>query len=269
MNLGRFILGLVVFAIFLFLLAPIVFVVVASFGESALLTFPPTGFTVEWYGKISPDFLQGARISLIVGAASSGLATLLGTPAALAIVKGRFPGQRLVNTLTVSPLMVPTLVIGVSMFQFYIWVWDLTGIGLGGRLSGLILGHTVFTLAYVIRSVVAGLAHFDPALEEAAMNLGATPLQTFFRVTLPQLMPGITAGAIFAFITSFDDVPVALFLSGSDATPLPIKIFTSIEYSIDPSVMALAACVIYTSLAVMVVLDRTLGLDKFFGASRA
>lgn len=269
MSPGRLVIRLVVFVIFVFLLTPIVFVVVASFGRSSLLTFPPAGFTLEWYGKISPAFLQAARTSLVVSVAASVVSTLLGTPAALALVKGRFPGQRVLNTLTLSPLMVPTLVIGVSLFQFYIWVWDITGVGLGGRLGGLILGHTVFTIAYVIRSVVAGLAHFDRSLEEAAMNLGATPVETFFRITLPQLVPGISAGAIFAFISSFDDVPVALFLSGPEAMTLPIKIFTSIEYSIDPSLMALAACVIYVSLAMMVLLELTLGLDKFFGATRA
>lgn len=269
MSMGRIVVGFVVFAVFIFLVAPIVFVVGASFGRSALLTFPPRGLTLEWYGKISPGFLEAVRVSVVVGVAASGIGVLLGTPAALALVKGRFPGRGAVNTLTLSPLMVPTLVLGVSMYHFYIRIWDVTGIGLGGRLSGLIAGHSVFTIAYVIRGVVAGLAHFDPSLEEAAMNLGATPLQTFFRITLPQLMPGISAGAIFAFITSFDDVPVALFLSGAEATTLPIKIFTSIEYSIDPSIMALSAWVVCASLGAMILLDRTLGLDKFFGASRA
>ncbi len=269
MGLGRIVVALVTFVVFIFLLAPIVFVVGASFGKSALLTFPPTEFTSEWYGKISAGFFEAARVSVVVGVAASAIGVLLGTPAALALVKGRFPGRRALNTLTLSPLMVPTLVLGVSMYQFYVWVWDVTGVGLGGRLSGLIVGHSVFTVAYVVRAVVAGLAHFDASLEEAAMNLGATPLQTFFRITFPQLMPGISAGAIFAFITSFDDVPVALFLSGGEATTLPIKIFTSIEYSIDPSIMALSVYVIGASLGAMILLDRTLGLEKFFGASRA
>lgn len=269
MRFARLAFGLVVFLIFVFLLTPIVFVVLASFSESTLLTFPPKQFTLDWYRKVPPVFLWPLRTSFIVAVAASVISTLFGVPAALAIARGRFPGQRVLNTLTLSPLMVPTLVIGVSLFQFYIWVWDVTGMTVGGSLSGLIIGHTSFTIPYVIRSVVAALAHFDRSIEEAAMNLGATPGQTFFRVTLPQLVPGIAAGAIFAFITSFDDVPVALFLSSADVTTFPIKIFTSIEFSLTPGVMAVAAWVIYASLAVMVLLDRTLGLDKFFGASRA
>jgi putative spermidine/putrescine transport system permease protein len=255
--------------IFVFLVTPIVFVVFASFNESALLTFPPDQFTLQWYGKIPRSFFEGLQTSIVLGISVSALSTLLGTPAALAIVKGRFPGRRFLNTLTMSPLMVPALVIGVSMFQFFNWIWDITGVSLGGHLIGLVLGHSAFTIPYVVRSVVAGLAHFDPFLEEAAMNLGATPVQTFFRVTFPQLLPGITAGAIFAFLTSFDDVPVALFLSGAEATTLPIKIFTSIEFSFNPAVMALASSVIYGSVALMVLLHWTIGLDKFFGAVRA
>lgn len=269
MSLRRLVFGLVVAGVFVFLLGPVVFVVLASFDESTFLTFPPSRFTLDWYRGLSAAFLASLKTSLIVAAATAVISTLVGVPAALGLVRGHFRGRQVLNTAMLSPLVVPTLVIGVAAFQFYIWVWDVSGVGLGGSVMGLVIGHTAFAVAYVIRSVVASLAHFDVSLEEAAMNLGATPPQSFFRVTLPQIMPGVTAGAIFAFITSFDDVPVALFLSGADATTLPIKIFTSIEFSLTPEVMAVSALVVLGSTAVMILLDRILGLDTFFGVPRA
>ena len=140
---------------------------------------------------------------------------------------------------------------------------------MGGTLVGLILGQTAFTIPFVVRAAIAGQAHYDMALEEAAANLGATPWEIFLRVTLPILAPGITSGAIFAFLASFDDVPLSLFLGGGAAVPLPVKIFTTIEYSFQADVMAVASLIVVGSLLLMLILDRTVGLDKFFGANRA
>ena len=264
----RFVTYLVVFSIFSFLLMPIVLIVATSFATSPALSFPPSGFTLRWYQRIQPDFLNALKDSFIVAVSTTALATLVGTPAALALVRGRFPGRTLLNTFCLSPLLVPTLVLGVAAFQFSGLVWDVFGYSANGTIVGLALAHGAFTIPFVIRAAMAGQAHFDTALEECSMNLGATPTQTFFRVTLPIIAPGVAAGAIFAFIMSFDDVPVALFMGGGGVTTLPVKIFTTIEFDFDNSVMAIGAIVVAMSLLMMVLLDWLVGLDRFLGVAR-
>ena len=255
-------------AVLVFLLLPVLMVVVTSFSSSPVLVFPPSGFTLRWYENISPDYFESLRVSLIVGIGTSALATVIGTPAALAIVRGRFPGKALVSILCLSPLMVSTLVIGVALFQYTIALWDIFHVSLGGSIAALIVGQASFTIPFVIRAAIAGQAHFDRSVEEASINLGATPLQTFFRITLPILMPGIASGAIFAFLMSFDDVAVALFVGGGATTTLPVRIYTSVEFSLDASVMAIGALVICGSLVCVLVLDRLVGADKLFGTVR-
>jgi putative spermidine/putrescine transport system permease protein len=254
--------------VFVFLLLPIAMVVLTSFSDGAVLKFPPTQFTLRWYQNISGEFIAALKVSLIVSTGTTIIATVVGTMAALALVRGRFPGRTAMSAFCLSPLMVPTLVIGVAGFQFANTVWDVTHFSLLGTIPGLILGQSAFTIPFVIRAAVAGQAHFDTAIEEAALNLGATPWQTFWRVTLPILLPGVVSGAVFAFVMSFDDVPVALFMGGGDVMTFPVKIYTSIEFSFDADLMAISTLVVGASLAVMVVLDRLIGVDKFFGAAR-
>lgn len=264
----RIALRIFVGAVLLFLLLPVFIVVIMSFASSPVLVFPPSGFTLRWYENISPDYFEALRVSVIVAVGTSVLATVIGTPAALAIVRGRFPGKAFVSALCLSPLMVSTLVIGVALFQYTIALWDVFRVSLGGSIAALILGQVSFTIPFVIRAAIAGQAHFDYSIEEASINLGATPLQTFFRITLPILLPGIASGAIFAFVMSFDDVAVALFLGGANATTLPVKIYTSVEFSIDASVMAMGTIVICGSLLCVLALDQLVGADKLFGSVR-
>ncbi|MGN6143797.1 MAG: ABC transporter permease [Mesorhizobium sp.] len=252
--------------VFAFLMLPIVSVVVSSFASSPVLYFPPSGFTLHWYRNVNAEFTHALVVSLIVAAGTTAVAVVIGTCAALALVRGSFPGKRIMGVLFMSPLSVSTVVIGVAAFQYTITLWDLFGVQLGGTLVGLILGQAAFTIPFVIRAAIAGQAHFDMSIEEAALNLGATPLQTFFYITLPLILPGIVSGGIFAFIMSFDDVPVALFLGGGDATTLPVKIYTSVEFNFDADVMAVGTIVIAGSLACMALLDRLVGLGTLFGA---
>ena len=266
---GRLALRLIVAVVFVFLLLPLFTVVVASFSTGAPLSFPPPGFTTDWYRNISPEFMTALRTSLVVGVGATAVATVVGTLGGIALQRGNLLGRRLLTTLCLSPLMVPTLVIGVSLFQFTLVVWDVFGLSVGDTIIGIILGHSAFATPFVIRSVLAGQAHHDMSLEEAALNLGASPTQAFFKVTVPLLMPGIVAGAIFAFLTSFDDVPVALFLGGTNTVTLPVKIFTSIEFSFDTSVMAVATIVVAGSTLLMIAVDRLIGLESFLGTSRA
>ena len=253
---------------FAFLLAPVCIVVVVSFNGGPVLSFPPTSFTTHWYALIKPEFLEALDVSLIVAGVTALLSVALGLPAALALSRGRFPGRDVLNSILLSPLIVPALVTGVALYQFSLTFWDLTHIALGGTLIGLIVGHLTFGIAFSVRAILAGHARFDYALEEAALNLGATPLQTFWRVTMPVLRPSIIAGGIFAFVMSLDDVPIALFMGGGDATTLPVRIFSTVEFDFGSDVMAIAALIVGGSILLMLVLDRLIGLDRLFGAKQ-
>jgi putative spermidine/putrescine transport system permease protein len=255
--------------IYAFLLTPVVMTVWGSVATSPILAFPPRGFTLDWYREIPTEFFAALKVSLQVATATTAVATIVGVPAALAIVRGGFPGRSLVSAFCLSPLMVPTLVVGVAGFQFWIRAVDVLGYNITGSILGVIVGQAAFTIPYVIRSALAGQANFDSSFEEAALGLGSNPVRTFFTVTLPLLAPGITSGAIFAFLMSLDDVPIALFMGGGAATTLPVKIFTSIQFSLDPQVMAIASLLMAMSLALMAAIEVIFGLDRFFGIRKS
>jgi len=266
---NRHILTAILIAALIFLLAPIVVVMVASFNGGAVMSFPPAFLTTRWYHEIKPIFYQAIWVSLLVATGSATFSVLIGVPAALALCRGRFPGRDLLSSLCLSPLMVPTLVTGVALYQCSLVFWDFTGITIGGTLFGIILGHLTFGLPFVIRAVIAGHARFDRALEEAAQNLGASPLKTFRLITIPILRPSIASGAAFAFTMSFDDVPIALFMGGGDgATTLPVQIYTNVQYDLSGDVMAVASLVVVVSLVVITLLNRLAGSDLFFGAKQ-
>ncbi len=264
----RSLLAVFIALVFIFLLLPILAVAVSSFSTSGALAFPPTGFTTHWYRSIGSGYIDALKVSLVVAAGTTTIATLVGTPAALALVRGRFPGRDALSAFCLSPLMVSTLVIAVAAFQFTLVLWDLFDISLTGTVIGLILGQSAFTIPFVVRAVIAAQANFDTSLEEAAQSLGAGPLETFWRVTLPLLLPGVISGAIFAFVMSFDDIAVALFVGGGDAMTLPIKIYTAVEFNFDADIMAISTLVTLASLLIMLGLDRLTGIEKFASAAR-
>jgi putative spermidine/putrescine transport system permease protein len=202
--------------------------------------FPPRGFTWRWFGAVlsSREFMDAMQTSAILAAASTLIATVLGTLAALGLTRGQFRGKQVVAATFLSPIFFPAIVLGLALLIFY------TRVGLAGTLPGMIAAHAVLTTPFVIRMVMASLAEFDPAVEEAAENLGASALRTFFQVTLPLVRPGIVAGAVFAFILSFDELVVSLFLAGPGLQTLPIRIFTALEYSSRPDVSAVSTMLI-------------------------
>jgi putative spermidine/putrescine transport system permease protein len=260
----------VVAAVIIFLMLPILFVIFSSFGESSLMVFPPTAFSLKWYKTIPPEFVESLKVSLIVACLTALVAAAAGTGTALAIARGRFPGIKALATFNLAPLMVPSLVIAVALFQFAGLFWDLTGIDLVGTLAGLVIGHSACAAPYVVRAVLAGHSHFDYSLEEAAMSLGASKWRTMTLITLPVLLPGIAAGALFAFLISWDDLPIALFMAGGESTTtFPVKVYASIEYSLQPDVMAVSAVIIYASLALVILLDRAVGVERLLGGGKA
>ena len=254
-------LGLWTALVYAFVLAPIVVVLASSLTAAEYTSFPPEGLSLRWYRDIPrhPEFLQSFRVSLTVALANGALATVLGTLAALVLVRHRFPGRDVLNAFFLSPLMLPAVILGIALLQFY------TLVGITRTPFAIVCGHLVITVPYVVRLVSAGLAGFDRSLELAAMNLGATPWQAFRRVTLPLVRPGIVAGGTFAVIVSFDDVSVALFLAGPHATTLPVRIFTYIEQTMDPLATAVCSVLIVLALGAVVVIERSIGLGRLFG----
>ena len=249
--------------VYAFILSPIAVVLVSSLTAAEYTSFPPEGLSLRWYLEIPrhPEFVESLRVSVGVAVVTGALAAVLGTAAALALVRYRFPGRDALNVLFLSPLMLPTVVLGIALLQFY------TLVGITRTPLGLVCGHLVITVPYVVRLVGASLAGFDESLERAAMNLGATPWQAFTGVTLPLIRPGVVAGAAFATIVSFDDVNVALFLSSPRTVTLPVRIFTYIEQTFDPLVTAVCAVLIVLAAAGVVVIERSIGLGRLFDAS--
>lgn len=250
--------GLVVLAL-VYLLLPIVVLVATSFTATDFLVFPPRGLSLKWYATFAntPGWLESFRLSLAVAAATTVAVPLIGVPAALVLSRFTFPGQRLFASLFLSPLVLPQVVLGVGLLQY------LTLIGLARTFWAILVGHVVLAMPYMIRSVMATLAGVDPALEEAAADLGASPPVTFFTVTLPLIKPGVIAGALFAFVISWTNVEVTMFFTTSLLNPLPVNIMNYIAYNVDPLVAAISATSVYVSLVFLLLIDVTVGLDRF------
>jgi putative spermidine/putrescine transport system permease protein len=243
-------------AIVAFLLLPIAIVAVFAVNPTPFIQFPPVGVSLRWFQKFlaSRDFMEALRLSLLVAAVVALLATALGATAALALARGRLPGARLLTAAFLSPLMLPAILTGLGLFQLLVLL------DAGRPLWGLVVGHVLVTIPYVIRTTLAVLANFDRSLEEAARNLGAPPARTFFEITLPLIRPGVLAGAIFAFIVSFDQFPVSLFLVSPGQETLPITLFNYLKYDLDGTIAAASMVSILLSVLVVLVLDRTVGL---------
>jgi putative spermidine/putrescine transport system permease protein len=230
-----------------FLIAPTIVVVGSSFGATRSLAFPPKGFSTRWYENFFTDaWLPTAGTSLKVAVLAALLATVLGTMGALGVVRGRFPGRQAVQALFVAPMIVPTVILGIGVFQVF-GGWHITG-----SLLGLVLAHTALALPFVVVTVGASLQTVDPVLERAAANLGAGPVATFARITLPLILPGVLTGALFAFVTSLDEVVVAIFLTSPTVTTLPVQIFATLQNFLDPTVAAISTMLLAVTVIVLV-----------------
>jgi putative spermidine/putrescine transport system permease protein len=237
----------VVGLVLLFLALPIVVVMVVSFSSATYLTFPPPAFGLRWYGVYfaSEDWLRSTWLSVWVAASVVVLATLLGTLAALGIARLPKALRVLASALILSPLIVPAIVVAIGIYYAF------ARYGLVGTPAGLIVAHTCLAVPFVVTSVSASLAGIDPRLEQAALSLGATPTGTFFQITLPLIQPGILVGALFAFITSFDELIVALFISGSGAVTLPRRMWDDLHYQIEPTIAAVSTLTTVLTVVLM------------------
>jgi putative spermidine/putrescine transport system permease protein len=243
-------------AVIVLMLLPVAVVVGISIGQSATYQFPPTGLTLRWFASFfSSEAFTAALfwISLPLGLAVSVFATIIGTLAAIGIVRVHFPGKRYLELLFVVPVIFPQILLGVGLFLLY------ARLGVSPALWSLALGHLVIATPYVIRTVVAGLTGIDMRVEEAAQNLGAHPIQAFYKVTLPLLRSSIISGAIFAFIISFSDINIALFLSAANTTTLPIQILAQMQLASDPTIAAASTVQVLIISLLLLVIQRIVG----------
>jgi putative spermidine/putrescine transport system permease protein len=242
-----------------FLLLPIAVVAVFALNPTPYIAFPPVGVTLHWFAKFftTADFMNALALSLRVAALVVVIATVIGTMAALALTRGQLPGARMLTALFLSPLMLPAILTGLSLFQVFMLA------GIGRPVWGLVVGHTLVAVPYVLRTTLAVLHNFDRRTEEAAALLGAPPSKVFFEVTLPLIRPGVVAGAIFAFIVSFDQFPISLFLVVPGGETLPVVLFNYIKFDLDGAIAAASMVSILLALAVVVALERIIGLRAY------
>ena len=248
---------------FVVLLLPVVIVVLAGLNSGDHLTWPPEGLSLRWVFAFfeASEFLDAYVFSLWLAVVVMVISTTLGTMAAIFLTRMTFPGRNLLRAYFLSPLILPGIVLGLALYVFYVS----SGIGLSRTLPGLIIGHVLVTAPYVIGTVSAALFNFDIALEEAARSLGAGPLTAFRKVTLPIIGPGVAAGAIFAFIVSFGQFDVSLFLSTPNYTPLPIALYISLRYTFEPTAAAAGIFAIALVVVSMLLTSRLINIRRFAG----
>lgn len=242
----------------LFLYAPLAILALFSLNDSKTIAFPLTGFTTRWYTQFlsNPQLLRSLRASVIVATASSLIAVALGVFAAIALVRRRFLGKGAVSALALSPLVIPYLVFGISLLILFKTIdkllTDTFGVYIGLGLHTIVIGHVVIALPYTILVLMPRLQRLSASLEEAARDLGASPFQSFRRVTLPLLMPAIVSSVLIAFTLSFDEYAIAGFLAGSDAT-WPVYLFSQLRVPVLlPQLIAVSVVILLASLTLVV-----------------
>lgn len=242
--------------VYLFLMGPLIIVIGASLSDTTFLTFPPQGLSLRWFEEIFEisAFRRTMVTSFQIAFLATLLALLIGVPAAYALNRYRIELPLWLSTIFVLPILVPEIVLGFSLLR---------SIAVGADLPifpTLLLGHTLIVLPYCVRVVSAALASFDFHIEEAAISLGSPPVKTFFTIVLPNVRSGVIAAFILAFITSINDVSVSLFLTGPGISTLPIQILAHVEQFFDPTIASVSVLLMFLTVAVMAVVERTLGL---------
>ena len=242
--------------VFLFLFLPLIIIVVTSFGTEAIITFPIKGFTIDWYimALTSKAFMSSLQLSLIIGVVATLIALIVGIPSAYVLSRDRFKGKKFLNAFFLSPTLIPGIVVGYSIFQMIVVNLRLPII------PGLIIGHFLISVPYVIRVVGSSMEQVDVSIEEAAWTLGCTKNRAFVTVLLPNIASGIFAAFMLAFVNSFNNVPVSMFLSGPGVTMLPTTLLSYMEFNYDPSVSALSVILMFITIGVMIVIEKSTGL---------
>jgi len=246
----------------IFMLAPIVVVCWVAFTPEGFLSIPITHFSLRWFKALAgyPEFMHAFGISLWLGVLSSFVSLLFAVPAALAISRYRFRGRDALSALFLSPLMIPHVVLGIAFLRFFTWIC------IGGTFSALVLAHVIVVFPFALRLTLAAATGMDRSVEMAAISLGANGWTMFRRVTLPSILPGVISGWMLAFIQSFDDLTMTVFLAAPGTETLPVRMFLYIQDNIDPLVTSVSASVIAITMTVLILLDRFYGLDRVLTA---
>ena len=237
--------------VFFFLLAPVLIITPISLSSASMLNYPLPSLSLRWYEVIFQPYpwMLALKNSMIIATATTVLATILGTLAAYGLTSVEFRFKPLLMALLISPMMVPLVITALAAYFLF------ARVGLAGTFTGMILAHTVLAVPFVVITVTATLQGFDRNLVRAAQSLGAKPIAAFFGVTLPLIMPGVISGAIFAFVTSFDEIVVALFVASPAQFTLPRQLFAGLRDNLDPSIVAIATLLIVVSISLMAVVE--------------
>lgn len=248
-----------------FLLFPVLFTTVVSFGSAELIEFPPSGWSLRWYAHIGEIHRVGPAVfySLVIALGAGLIATVLAIGIALCLVRMPLPGKAMIGAFITSPVAVPIVALGIALIQFFIWI------GISFTWYSLLIGHLVLVVAYPVRTLVASLSLSNPALEEAASSLGASPWKAFITVTLPQMKPGLISGFLFAFLISFDNYPISIFLVRGALTTLPIEVFNYISQNFDPTPAAFSTLYTLVLSLVIVWAERRWSIISLSVASEA
>lgn len=252
-------LSVFVLLVYIFLFAPLIIIAMTSIGTENYIAFPPKGFSFKWFLNVfnSDSFMKSMSISFSISGIATMVALIIGIPASYGLSRGNFKGKGALKSFFFSPLIVPGIVVGFSVFQFLIVKLALP------IYTSLLIGHTLVIVPYIIRVVGSSIEGLDYSIEEAAVSLGCTKVQSFFKVVMPNITSGIIASFMLAFINSFNNVPVSMFLTGPGVSTLPITMMNYVEYNYDPTVSALSVLLMIITIGVMFVAEKTLGLGKF------
>jgi putative spermidine/putrescine transport system permease protein len=265
-NIGRAAERIVVLALIVcgtvLIVVPLLLTLYLSLFDEKLILFPPRGYTLTWYAAIVPNFGAAVVTSLKLGVVSVAGSLLLGIPAGIGLARHRFRGRGVISMLLLAPLTMPGIALGLAIYVALVAVDEQLGSTITGSMVGLVLAHVMITTPWVVRLCLASLTNHDRAAEEAAASLGAGPLTVIWRVTLPAMRSGIVAAALFAFVLSFENLELALFLTSPGVTTLPVAVLQYLEYHIDPLVSAVAVAQIVAVAALLLVLDRFVRLGQ-------
>ena len=241
---------------------PLVLTVYLSLFDETIIVFPPHGYTLGWYSRIVGQFGGAIRTSALTAVAASAISLALGVPASVGLARYRFWGRGAVGMFLLAPLTVPGVAIGLGVFVLAVMIEERTEVAVSGGVGLMIAAHVVITLPWVVRLCLAALSNYDRAAEEAAASLGARPLAVLWRVTLPAMRGGIVAGGLFAFIVSFENLEMTLFLTAPGVTTLPISVLQYLQYHIDPLIAAIAVAQIVVVGAALMLLDRQVRIAR-------
>lgn len=251
---------IIITLLYFFIVFPQIIVIAASFNEASFVYFPPKGFSFKWYIAFFTNslWIKALYLSLILAISAVVISILISLPAAIAIIRYDFKLRGFVKSLLLSPLITPTVLLGIGLAVLY------SRLGIYGSFESITMGHVLIVLPYTLRSLMVSLQGLPRSIEEAAKTLGASPLRTFWSITLPLIRPGIISGILLSFIWSFEDVTLTIFLAGTETTTLPVRMWGYVFFFDDPTIAAISTVCLILSLAIFLALNKVVGVRGLF-----